>query len=306
MSDAKFGVMNHYLADWIARRENIAGGRLTVRQWNDMIDAFDVDRLADQLKSVGAAYHVFTIGQNSGFYCSPNSTYDGIVGITPSNCSKRDLVPDLAKALRARGIKLIVYLPAGAPSGDKEAREKLQWRNGAHPNKEFQQHWEAIIREWSTRWGDGVGGWWFDGCYWPNTMYRGDEPPNFRSFAAAARAGNPNGAVAFNPGVVYRTMSVTPHEDYLAGEVDHPEKWSPKRHADGKVDGARLHMLSYLGQRWGGGDPRFTDEQVATFSRAVTHLRGAVTWDVPINTDGTIPQSFLDQLAAAGKAVRSE
>ena len=45
MADAKFGVMNHYLADWIARRENIGGGRLTVEQWNEMVDAFDVERL---------------------------------------------------------------------------------------------------------------------------------------------------------------------------------------------------------------------------------------------------------------------
>src|SRR6266576_3004073 len=49
-------------------------------------------------------------------------------------------------------------------------------------------------------------------------MYRSERPPNFTSFAAAARAGNPNSALAFNPGVVDRLLLVSPHEDYTAGE----------------------------------------------------------------------------------------
>src|SRR3954471_648012 len=122
MKDAKFGVMNHYLADWIARRDNVAGNEpaaMTVERWNELVDKIDVDKLADQIKSTGAAYHIFTIGQNSGFYCAPNATYDKIVGISPSHCSKRDLIKDLSAALHKRNIHCIVYLPSGAPSGDR-------------------------------------------------------------------------------------------------------------------------------------------------------------------------------------------
>jgi alpha-L-fucosidase len=305
LADARFGVMNHYLADWIARREQVPGARFTPEQWNELLDRFDVERHAEQVAATGARYQIFTIGQNSGFYCSPNATYDRIVGISPSHCSRRDLIADLADALHRRGLRLIVYLPAGAPSQDSEARERLQWQNGAQPNKEFQRNWEAIIREWSMRWGRRVDGWWYDGCYWPNTMYRSDEPPNFKSFADASRAGNPDAIVAFNPGVVYRTISLTPHEDYTAGEVDKPELWLPRRFADGNQDGARLHMLSFLGARWGTGDaPRFKDEDAITWSRRVIDAGGAVTWDVPIQRDGTMAQSFLDQLTAIGHAAR--
>jgi alpha-L-fucosidase len=302
MAEARWGVMTHYLADWIARREN--AGPMTVDRWNDLVDRFDVEALAKQIESVGARYHIMTIGQNSGYYCSPNGEYDRIVGITPSKCSRRDLIADLSAAMSKRGIRLIVYLPAGAPSGDQIARQKLQWQPGPHPNREFQTHWESIIREWSTRWGANVHGWWFDGCYWPNTMYRADTPPNFGSFAAAARAGNPNSAVAFNPGVVYRTISITPHEDIIAGEIDLPEKQSIKRTFDGFVDGTRLHMLSYLGQRWGNGTPRFTAEQILAYTRPTIEAGGFVTWDVPIQSNGTISNEFLEQLEAVGKAAR--
>ena len=60
---------------------------MTVAKWMEMIDHFDVEGLAEQLKSVGAGYYLITIGQNSGYYLSPNATYDRLVGIEPSKCS---------------------------------------------------------------------------------------------------------------------------------------------------------------------------------------------------------------------------
>jgi hypothetical protein len=302
MAKARWGVMTHYLADWKARDNNID---MSVEKWNSLIDHFDVEALAKQLQSVGASYYQISIGQNSGYYLSPNATYDKLVGIQPSKLSHRDLVADLYKALHKRGIKLMVYLPSGAPGQDKAADAALQWQNGPYPNKEFQQKWEQIIQDWSKRWGNKVSGWWFDGCYFPDSMYRSPEAPNFASFAAAARAGNPNSAVAFNPGVVYRIISMSPDQDFTAGEIDKPELVSVRRAVDGKVDGTRIHMLSYLGRTWGRGDqPRFTSEQVIEYTKKITDFGGAVTWDVPTELNGTISQPFLDQLSALGKAFK--
>jgi alpha-L-fucosidase len=303
MREARWGVMTHYLADWIAREEQGQVGAMTVERWNDLIDRFDADGLAGQLDLVGAGYLILTIGQNSGFYLAPNPTYDRLVGARPSRCSRRDLVADLAGALHGKGIKLIVYLPSGAPAGDREAVEALGWQPGARRNREFQGRWEQAIRDWSTRWGTKVDGWWFDGCYWPNAMYRAAEPPNFASFAAAARAGNPEAVVAFNPGVVDRLLSITPEEDYTAGEIDQPDRMMIRRAEGGKVDGARIHVLSYLGATWGRGEPRFDDARVVAWSRKVVGSGGAITWDVPVRREGLIPRPFLDQLTAVGKAL---
>ncbi len=302
MQDARWGVMTHYLADWIASGSG-QGRTMSVDAWNDLIDHFDAEGLAGQLQSAGAGYYVLTIGQNSGFYIAPNATYDRLTGITPSKCSRRDLVADMAHALGSRGIKLIVYLPAGAPAGDRTAREALEWQNGPYRNREFQVKWEAVIREWSGRWGTNVAGWWFDGCYWPNTMYRTTEPPNFASFAATARAGNPDSALAFNPGVVDRSLSITPEEDYTAGEINDPERLMIRRATAGKVDGAQVQVLSYLGTTWGKGTPRYTEAQLTAFCRTIARSGGVVTWDVPIEKSGLISQPFLDQLGVVGKTL---
>ena len=301
MQEARWGVMTHYLADWKARE---AKEEMTVEKWNGMIDHFDVEGLAEQLKSVGAGYYLVTIGQNSGYYLSPNATYDRYVGIKPSKCSRRDLVADLAAAMHQRGIRLMVYLPAGAPGGDSTARQALQWQNGPNRNREFQLKWEQVIREWSTRWGRNVAGWWFDGCYWPNTMYRTEEAPNFASFAAAARAGNPDSVIAFNPGVVPRILSITPHEDYTAGEINDPNRVEIRRAVEGKIDRTQVHILSYLGRTWGMGTPRFATEQVVQWSQRIRKQGGAITWDVPIQPNGLIAQPFIDQLTAVGRALR--
>src|SRR5437879_2546943 len=63
MQQARFGVMTHYLADWRAR---VDGEPASVEHWNELVDHFDVEGLADQLKLAGADYHILTIGQNSG------------------------------------------------------------------------------------------------------------------------------------------------------------------------------------------------------------------------------------------------
>ncbi|MBI1898008.1 MAG: alpha-L-fucosidase [Acidobacteria bacterium] len=299
MKDAKFGVMTHYLADWIAR---VHKQPMNVEEWNRLVDHFDVEGLARQLESAGVSYYLISIGQNSGYYLSPNATYDRYVGTQPSKCSGRDLVADLYEPLAKRGIKLMVYLPSGAPAGDPVARQALNWQNGYLRNAEFQMRWELVIREWAERWGSRVAGWWFDGCYWPNAMYRGD-PPNFATFANAARAGNPDRAIAFNPGVVPRLISMTPYEDYIAGEIDHTERLSIRHASDGKVDGRQIHVLTYMGRTWGMGEPRFDAAEAIQWSKAVTGHGGAITWDVPVERNGRISEPVLDRLLAIGKAL---
>jgi hypothetical protein len=302
MRDARFGVMTHFLHDWIMRDER---DHMTPENWNALVDGFDVEAVAEQLQSVGASYYLISIGQNSGYYLAPNATYDRLTGIKPSRLSRRDLVADLAAALSKRGIKLMVYLPSGAPAGDDAAKAALKWQNGPYPNVEFQRNWEAIIRDWSRRWGDKVVGWWFDGVYWPNIMYRREKAPDFRTFAAAARAGNPRAAVAFNPGVVNRALTLTPYEDYVAGEISDPTLWSVRRNADGRIDGAQIHFLSYLGATWGQGAPRFTADQAVAFSRQVAEVGGAVTWDTPAQRNGTFAPEFIAQLKAINAAIRA-
>lgn len=298
-----WGVMTHYLADWQSRIHHL---EMSVAVWNRLVEGFNVEAMANRLAQAGAGHYQISVGQNSGYYLAPNPTYDRLVRTKPSRCSQRDLVADLYEPLRKRDIKLMVYLPSGAPEQDQAACAALEWQRGPYPNKAFQTRWQQVIAAWSRQWGGKVTGWWFDSCYWPNTMYRGPEPPDFFTFAAAARAGNGDSSVAFNPGVVYRLIGLCPDQDFMAGEIDDPEKVILHYTVNGTVDGVQIHMLSFLGKAWGMGDPRFPTEKVIEYTKKVRDCGGSVTWDVPVEVDGTIRDVFMLQLEALGKAFPKE
>jgi hypothetical protein len=320
--NARWGVFVHYLSDFASNTEV---PDTDVADWNARIDGFDVPGLADQLEEIGAGYFILTLGQNSGYYLSPNATYDSLVGHDPSHCSQRDLVADLAAALTPRGIRMMVYFTACAPCLDKQAIERLRCTPpndagviGFHPDlydyqegvddrlTEFQLMWEQVVREWSLRWGTGCSGWWIDGGYNAEVMYRNPEPPNFESYAAALKAGNPDSLVAFNPGVKVPVICHTEFEDYTAGEISDafpaPTMYGQER-LGRYVDGAQYHILTYLGTGWGQGAPRFPDEFVIGYTKLINEQEGVISWDTPTTRQGLMAEANFRQFKVLGEAL---
>lgn len=316
--DRKWGLFFHYLAERDMPKE----------KWQEQVDGFDVEGLADQLHQCKAGYCFLTIGQITGHWCSPNETYDSIVQ-DPGKCSKRDLVVDLADALEQYDIPLLVYLPSHAPSFDINAMEKLkctptwdciQWNIDPTKYKvadgvdeklsEFQRYWEAIIREWSLRWGKKVRGWWFDGCYYADKMYDTAPEtfayPNYRSFAEAARAGNYGSMVAFNEGAKLPIRSSSVFEDFTAGEVhgplpvrrDVPPHWGTSDCHQRWVDGAQLHLL-ICGDRL--NLKRFGAEFITAYNHHINAQGGVVTWNTGIEKSGLIKKDEFEILLEVGE-----
>ena len=319
--DAAWGVLFHYLTKV----------ETTAAEWNRQVDGFDVEGLARQLASAGVPYCFLTIGQGSGHYCAPNETYDRITGIKPSKCSRRDLISDLSDALAEVGISMLAYVPADGSWADHEARKGLglirHWQDGkpySWPEYRlpvFHQNWEDICREWSTRFGKKVRGWWVDGAYHKQERYPDDEPPNLRTYAEALKAGNPDTIIAFNSGANALVVAYSEYEEFTSGEMignlpvseqgfyrSFCEKTMPE--ADyGQIrrfiDGEQYHMLNFLGPEWGGGPPRLTAELVAGYTRFVTDHDAVMTWDLPIEKDGRIPEPFMKQLRTIGKTMET-
>lgn len=310
--NVRWGLMFHYI-DKPASSNTPSS--TTAEQWNRRVDSFDVGRFAGTVKKLGAGHVLFTLGQNTGHFCSPNKTYDRIAGIRPSKLSRRDLIAEIAEALLPE-VRLIAYLPSHAPANDDAAVERFclnpPWDAGAWglpPHRdggladgrlsEFQRKWEAVVAEWGERWGNLVSGWWIDGCYFAKAMYGGEEEPNGESFARALRAGNPGRVIAFNTGTTHPFEQVTASQDYTAGEVSAKfpvtHKWEPLM---GEINGMQMHVLSYLGDWWGAGSPRFPDSFVEGYTRHINSLGGVMTWDVPIGHVGDIPADFRKQLEA--------
>lgn len=311
----KWGVMFHYLATPAGTTDK----GMTAEKWNRQINKFDVEGLAKQLKEVGADYFMITLGQGAGYYLAPNKVYDELMGVEMG--PDRDLVADLADALDTQGIKLMLYTASDLGWGDLETRKalgmtshhndhRLGLRGKDVPNDpkenregqiEFLRNWVKIHEQWSKKWGTKVAGWWVDGCYNKDIRFPEDEPPNLKTLKDAMLAGNPQAIVTFNGGKGVYVYS--PHEDYTAGEIsrklpDCPGPWVEK---DGQK--SRYHVLTYLGAHWGRATPRFTDDEAAEFAAGITSKGGFVTFDVPPQKNGLIPEEFMPQLKHIGESV---
>jgi len=277
LKDARYGIMVHFLP---------AGP-----EWEKAVDDFDVAAFADDAKAAGAKYVLFTLGQNSGYYCSPNATYERLAGYGEhERCSRRDLPMELADALSKRGLRLMLYLPSRSPQQDRKAMAGLsdvgEWEPAP---QEFTRKWSEVIREWSLRYGRKASGWWFDGAY--NTRGWDDvsQPQSWRTWAAAARAGNPESILAFNPGLNWRRgqpraretvafRRLSDEQDYTAGEQ---ENWGATPKEDPAPEGVQWHGFSYLGSNWGQADgPKLSDKKMVAYVRKVNAEGGALTIDV--------------------------
>jgi len=309
--DAGWGVMCHYLAGIPGDGKN--GAELSPEAWNAQVDAFDLDGFVSQIASTGAGYVLFTIGQNTGHYCAPNATYDELTGLCPSKCSRRDLIMEVAEALEPHGIRLMVYTTSGAPN-EPPAAEALGWVNlrNQPPQRlaDFQLKWNRVLAEWSRQWGTHVHGWWVDGCYHAEAMYNFDDEPNWSSLTRALKAGNPDAIVGYNPGVKVPIITQG-GEDYTAGELADALTvggWREGsfRTVPSEVGGAQYHVLTFLGQFWCLGEPRFPDALALGYAQFIMASGGVITWDVPIDASGLIPQPFVDQLQAIGGGTTRE
>lgn len=266
------------------------------------VKEFDVETVAQQLESMGARYFVITLGQNSGYLNSPNATYDRYTGYSAGErCSRRDLPLDLYRALQAKGIRLMLYLPCQVPNRDARAQKAFGLPQGSKDQPlslEFAQKWSEVIQEWSDRYGDKVAGWWFDGGY----AHIHFNEAIAQQYAAAVKHGNPRAIVTFNPGV--KMVHYTEAEDYTAGELNDPLKVIP---ASRWLNGSQWHALTFVGATWGSRNIRYTDEQWAQWVRAVTAKGGVATLDMGPNwnpKEGAIG-SFAEAQVNQVKAIKA-
>lgn len=228
----RYGIMVHWLFP-------SAGD---VDRWTD---AFDLDGFMADFDRTGADWLVFTAGQCTGAYCSPNAAFDGFCG--PGHTSKRDLLSEIATAVKKRGKRFIVYSACDfvRDGCDDHAMQKgLGWDNASEDRRTFQARWPRVLREWAVRLGRNCDGWWLDGVgvQYPNGV-------DFAVWEAACRAGNPAAALAFNPGS--NEFSSYGPSDYAAGETSSLKWIVADPNGLEPVDAVR-HYLFPIDGYWGG------------------------------------------------------
>jgi hypothetical protein len=305
------------------------GTRIT--DLNKAVDQFNLDGFMADFDRTGADWLIFTIGQNTGYYASPNSIIDMLCG--PGHTSKRDLVLEIAKAVKMRGKHFIAYLPCEVRE-NAPIREGMGWTSELNTDQaKFQENYLKVIKEWAVRFGKNLDGWWFDGCYDTRPVFL-NKYVKWDDWYKAARAGNPDAVITFNDGSYLdgRIMPIRPEHDYLSGELlviadgkirlgnkDNSKLYMPKA---AYVEGTNClnHVLLPIDGYWGHENDRypewanfpykfekptsqekmpppvFTDELLSRFMKDYTSMGAAVTLNVCIFQEGRLGEETIDQL----------
>jgi hypothetical protein len=302
----KWGMMVHWLAP---------GAWPVFGHWigdlNRGVNQFSLDRFLEQFVESGASWIIFTIGQNTTYYASPNNYFDTVVG--PGHCSERDLVGELFARVKSLRRRSIAYLP-GEIRAPVALHEGFSWNPDDQSN--FELKYTRFIREYATRFGSNCDGWWIDGCYdWPAFPLR---QRHWGLWSDALRSGNPDAALAFNDGSFTQSLfdPLTEEQDYIAGECN--------RLRDGKIvlgaaDSASLylptsqnigspprqfHLLTPIdcGGSWTHpheGEflpPFYSDKELFPVVEKCLQVNGAVTLNVGISQEGFMSRQTIDQL----------
>jgi hypothetical protein len=311
LNRASFGVMVHYIPA-IANRD----GSLEP-SWNECVNNFDVNLFCDTLARTGAKWLIMPFGQNHGEYISPNPELEKYLGA--EFFTDRDLMKELALALKKRDIKLVAYLPTEVWCHDECVREALGWNIDPVDKSVFMERWYKVVECWGETFGELLSGWWFDGCYtaadkpfipeghngWTNERFDKDR------WFAVSRAGNPDRAVCLCPGANLMKY-VWPEEDYLCGEAN--DLLDPP---DNLPENMAPHALLWLECFWGHcpekgkedefikeiAPPRFeVDEMAAWISKFRSH-GGGCTINIGIYRDGSLPALSIEFLSNLNKEI---
>lgn len=282
-SESKYGLFFHYL--------------FSIEQ----MQKFDAEKFAHDVNEMGAGYVIFTMGQNSGYYCGPNPTYESMTGNAPgTKCYAGDVPMQAAKALERYGIRLMIYLPSHPPTNDNAASIKIGVDQSDDGNwvmdENTVKNWTSIVKDWSLHYGKNISGWWFDGFY---PMIALDE--NLAEYyKKAVLAGNDESILALNQGLESTVYPANKYCDYTAGEFEVYEPLPTERF----VDGAQWHMACFMGENWNDGSVKVGGDTLADYIAKVNAKGGVVSVGLHINEDGSASEEQLEAMRIVKNKIR--
>jgi hypothetical protein len=300
MREAKYGLQFH----WTSQSAPRHGERKT---YADAVRDFPVESFAQIVKDSGAGYVIITTSHAEHFFPAPIKAIDRIL---PGRTTERDLVREWIQALGAHGIRLMLYYHCGHDSW----KDPNGWwaRTGFDPKnpQRFLENWCSITSEVGMRYGKDLAGWFFDDAcvYYPLN-------PDFRRLTLAAKSGNPERLVCYNPWVLPRA---TDFQDYLCGEgYDFLKLWDGLPadgtgiYTAGPYKGLQAHTNFILEQDWVHSrreteipSPGYAQDQfVRDMKAGIVH--GVVpSVNLEIYQDIGVGEASLDYMKAAKQAIK--
>lgn len=196
--EAKYGLMFH----WTSQTVPATG---EPKSYAKAVEDFDVPRFVDMVEQCGAGAIIFTTSHGEWYFPGPILLIDKMI---PGRTTSRDLIMELADALNARGIKLILYQN---PGHDDPEWWRLTGYEKGDKTAYFDQ-WCKVVEAIGKHYGEKVAGWWFDDSFFCHYPYQAP----WEQMLKSSRAGHPGRLVGVNS---FTFPKATDFQDYFCGEI---------------------------------------------------------------------------------------
>ncbi|MFC5804095.1 hypothetical protein [Streptomyces formicae] len=272
---------------------------------------FHVPTFVKLVQETGAAYVIWSFSWWGYHPDMPVSAIESITG-DPSFTADRDLIGEIAAALKAVGIRFLLYYHTGSEESAWWTKQNFPTSfsaDGSGDRSTFLAHWKSVVTEIGTALGRDLDGFFFD----DGIIYY---PAPFESLQQAARAGNPDRLVSWNSWALPR---LTDFQDVYFGEASQGQSQTGSAGAGGNgvftsgpYQGLLQHGMFTMDGDWGvhtqGGD-KITTLSSVTSSAAIGWATSAASRNVPISfdlmmyEDGAVADSDLRILNDVRQAV---
>jgi alpha-L-fucosidase len=306
LAQCRFGIGIHWTAQTVPRRG-------TPLPFQEAVDAFDVNRFAEQFDYAGADYLLLTAAHALQMLPAPHPVIDKLL---PGRTSKRDLIADLADMLHRRGKPLLVYYNHSCNGAQDAPWERAVGYHDRDKNI-LADNLMEIVGWMGERYGEKIKAWWFDSPYsldprGPHnsvTTDMGGFSFPWERFTVAAKRGFPERLVTYNAGV-NETFLYTTHQDYWSGELVNLETPAKSRYLDNGLQWFGWTCLEDRAWVHGGVDteipaPLYGDEAITAYVRACNRARAPMTFNVGIYQDGRMAEKSVEQLHRLNPAIRA-
>ncbi len=145
----KYGFFVHYVWGGEAYSATVNRDGSKPAGLDDLADRFDAERFAKDLSSMGVEYVLFTAWHANMNLLYPSKAMDQWL---PGHTSKRDLIGDMIKACKAKGIHVLLYThPRDGHDFMAVDQAKTGWVPGSAPNPDWEkfdkQKWNDFIND---------------------------------------------------------------------------------------------------------------------------------------------------------------
>ncbi|WP_083904865.1 alpha-L-fucosidase [Rhodopirellula sp. SWK7] len=305
MVDGKYGLFVHFSSG----STPFHGGPKLGKQYQKLVDLFDVDAFADKVAETGASWVCFTCAHGTQHWPGPSNTIDQI---KPGFTCKRDLIRDLIDALAKHGIRLMLYYN---PNSGMDKLCGNTYGNGETPDPTgYFNFLESHFREVSLRYGEDLAttAGYVDDCGWK--VYQIDPP--WEILAKAIKAGNPNAPVGFSQNIF---PNLTPFSDLVVSdgagrepEIQPAFLFEEGGQLEGQHPASWLYMDGWSSRTRNGSftaKPKLSTEQYIEIFKKADEANMPITINLSMTPDVTSDHSFfnpvcIDIMKQVRKAVK--